>query len=64
MRLLLLINLEELAELGYQHMLHLLHRRGVFKTSVTRIPRTSMSPEIKAEIDDAAFEGLKPYLRV
>jgi dihydrodipicolinate synthase/N-acetylneuraminate lyase len=60
MHLLPLINLEELAELGYQHMLH---RRGVFKTSVTRIPRTSISPEIKAEID-AAFEGLKPYLRV
>jgi 4-hydroxy-tetrahydrodipicolinate synthase len=44
MHLLPLINLEELAELGYQHMLH---RRGVFKTSVTRIPRTSMSLEIR-----------------
>ena len=60
MHLLPVINLEEMVELGYQHMLH---RRGVFKTSVSRIPRTSMTPEIKAEID-AAFEDLKPYLRV
>jgi hypothetical protein len=35
----------------------MLQRRGVFKTSVTRIPHTSMSPEIKGEVD-AAFEGL------
>lgn len=60
MHLLPLINLDEHVELGDQHMLY---RRGVFKTSVTRIPHTSMTPEIKAEID-AAFEGLKPYLRV
>jgi 4-hydroxy-tetrahydrodipicolinate synthase len=59
MHLLPLINLEEMIELGYQHMLH---RRGVFKTSVSRIPGLDMSPEIKAEID-AAFEDLKPYLR-
>jgi hypothetical protein len=41
----------------------MLYRRGVFKTQVTRHPRTGMTPEIKAEID-AAFEALKPYLRV
>ncbi|HYM09042.1 MAG TPA: dihydrodipicolinate synthase family protein [Terriglobales bacterium] len=58
--LLPLINLEELVEQGYQHMLQ---RRGVFKTSVSRIPRISLSPEVKAEMD-AAFENLKPYLRV
>jgi hypothetical protein len=49
-----------MVELGYQHMLH---RRGVFKTSISRIPGAGMSPEIKAKIH-AAFEDLKPYLRV
>jgi 4-hydroxy-tetrahydrodipicolinate synthase len=58
--LLPLINLDELVEQGYQHMLY---RRGVFKTSVSRIPRVSLSSEVKAEMD-AAFEGLRPYLRI
>ncbi|MBZ5596389.1 MAG: dihydrodipicolinate synthase family protein [Acidobacteriia bacterium] len=60
MHLLPLINLDELVEQGYQQVLF---RRGVFKTSVSRIPRISLSPEVKAEMD-AAFEELKPYLRV
>jgi dihydrodipicolinate synthase/N-acetylneuraminate lyase len=60
MHLLPLINLEELVEQGYQSIMY---RRGVFKTPVSRIPGIHVAPEVKAEID-AAFEGLKPYLRV
>ena len=60
MHLLPLVNLDEHLGLADQHMLF---RRGVFKTQVTRHPRTGMTPEIKAEID-AAYEALKPYLRV
>ena len=60
MHLLPLVNLDEHLSLADQHMLY---RRGVFKTQVTRHPRTGMTPAIKEEID-AAFEALKPYLRV
>lgn len=58
--LLPLINIEELVDEGYQPMMH---RRGVFKTSVSRLPNTSPPPEVQAEID-AAYENVKPYLRV
>jgi 4-hydroxy-tetrahydrodipicolinate synthase len=58
--LLPLINLDELAQQGYQPMLH---RRGVFKTPVSRIPRVKLAAETQAEID-AALAELKPYLRV
>jgi len=60
MHLLPLINLEELVDEGYQGMMH---RRGVFKTALSRMPHTGASPEVQAEID-AAFEDVKPYLRV
>lgn len=60
MHLLPLVNLDEHLELSDQRMLY---RRGVFKTQVTRHPSTGVTSEIKAEID-AAFEALKPYLRV
>jgi 4-hydroxy-tetrahydrodipicolinate synthase len=55
-----LINLDGLAGQGYQYMLY---RRGVFKTPRSRRQRPRLLPEVKAEID-AAFEELKPYLRV
>lgn len=60
MHLLPLINLDEHLGLADQLMLF---RRGVFKTPVTRHPNNGMTPAIKAEID-AAFDALKPYLRV
>ena len=60
MHLLPLINLDELVDQGYQPMMH---RRGVFKTAVSRIPHVAPSPEVRAEID-AAYEDVKPYLRV
>jgi len=60
MHLLPLINLAELVEQGYQPMMH---RRGVFKTAVSRLPYGAPSPEVQAEID-AAYEDVKPYLRV
>jgi dihydrodipicolinate synthase/N-acetylneuraminate lyase len=60
MRLLPLINLAELVDEGYQPVMH---RRGVFKTAVSRLPHVSVSPEVQAEID-AAYEDVKPYLRV
>lgn len=60
MRLTPLINLDGLAGQGYQYMLH---RRGVFKTPLSRRTRQKLLPEVKAEID-AAFKELKPYLTV
>jgi dihydrodipicolinate synthase/N-acetylneuraminate lyase len=57
--LLPLINLEEVAQQGYQFMLQ---RRGVFKTAVSRIPREKLTPEMSGEID-AALADLKPFLR-
>ena len=60
MHLLPLINLAELVDQGYQPMLH---RRGVFKTSVSRLPLGKLSPAVQAEID-AAYEDVKSYLRV
>jgi len=60
MHLLPLINLAELVDQGYQPIMH---RRGVFKTAVSRIPHVAASPEVQAEID-AAYEDVKPYLRV
>jgi dihydrodipicolinate synthase/N-acetylneuraminate lyase len=60
MHLLPLINIDEHVGVANQQMLY---RRGVFKTAVTRNQRPGISPQIKEEID-AAFEGLKPYLRV
>jgi hypothetical protein len=60
MRLLPLINLAELVDEGYQPVMH---RRGVFKTAVSRMPHIGPSPEVQAEID-AAYEDVKPYLRV
>lgn len=60
MHLLPLINLAELVDEGYQPVMH---RRGVFKTAVSRIPHAGVSPEVQAEID-AAYEDVKPYLRV
>ncbi len=60
MHLLPLINLAELVEQGYQPMMH---RRGVFKTAVSRAPHSTPSPGVQAEID-AAYEDVKPYLRV
>ncbi|HLN00834.1 MAG TPA: dihydrodipicolinate synthase family protein [Bryobacteraceae bacterium] len=58
--LLPLINLAELVDEGYQPVMH---RRGVFKTAVSRLPHAAPSPEVQAEID-AAYEDVKPYLRV
>lgn len=55
-----LINLDGLAGQGYQYMLH---RRGVFKTPLSRRRRQKLLPEVKAEID-AAFKELRPYLTV
>jgi dihydrodipicolinate synthase/N-acetylneuraminate lyase len=60
MHLLPLINLSELVGEGYQPMMH---RRGVFKTGVSRIPHVAVSPGVQAEIDDA-YEDVRPYLRV
>lgn len=60
MHLLPLINLDELVDQGYQPIMH---RRGVFKRAVSRIPHVAPSPEVQAEID-AAYEDVKPYLRV
>ena len=60
MHLLPLINLAELVEQGYQPMMH---RRGVFKTAVSRLPYVAPSPQVRAEID-AAYADVKPYLRV
>ncbi len=44
MHLLPLVNLDEHLSLADQHMLF---RRGVFKTQVTRHPHTGMTPAIK-----------------
>lgn len=55
-----LINLDDLAAQGYQYMLH---RRGVFRTPVSRGVHTKLAPALIAEIDHA-FAELKPYLRV
>ena len=60
LHLLPLINLAELVDEGYQPIMH---RRGVFKTAVSRIPHVAPSPEVQAEID-AAYEDVKPYFRV
>ena len=60
MHLVPLINLDELVDRGYQPVMH---RRGVFKTAVSRIPHAGVSPEVQAEID-AAYEDVKPYLRI
>jgi dihydrodipicolinate synthase/N-acetylneuraminate lyase len=60
MHLLPLINLDELVDQGYQPVMH---RRGVFKTAVSRIPHVALSAEVQEEID-AAYEDVKPYLRV
>jgi dihydrodipicolinate synthase/N-acetylneuraminate lyase len=54
-----LINIDLLVGQGYQYMMH---RRGVFRTSVSRRDRPVVTKEITAEID-AAFARLKPYLR-
>ena len=60
MHLLPLINLSELVDQGFQPMMH---RRGVFKTAVSRIPHVPPSAVVLAEID-AAYATVKPYLRV
>jgi len=58
-KLLLMLNLEQQIPGTRQYVMK---KRGVFKTTVSRLPSAELKPEDVAEIE-FNFEALKPYLR-